>query len=533
MALAGIVAPACSDEPDDLFPNPGPQVPENFSPAPGGLRRLLGWQYVNSVRVLLGEAGAQAATPPPDGSLHGYDSIAAAELSLPASAVATYEASARAIGVAAATDPATLSGILPCAPAGPADAGCHRQFVTSFGRLAWRRALEAPEVDRITGIAQAASTAYTDFNAGVAYAISALLQSPNFLYMVEIGEPGDGDVRRLTGHEVATRLSFFLLDTTPDGALLDAADAGALETGDGVRAAARDLLARPGAREALRGFYGEFLKLRDIDAVVKDPGAFPMFSPTLGQAMREETLRVIDDVVWERDADYREIVSADFTFVNPELAALYGVPAPASGDFERVTIPPEQGRAGLLGQASFLTLFAHATTTSPTLRGKFVRERLLCQSIPAPPNNVVTELPDDSEAKTMREKLAVHQENPSCAGCHVLMDNIGFALEHFDGIGAFRETENGAPIDATGSIEGVGAFDGERELSAALAAGPDVPACVVKNLFRHATGHVETSGEEGAIDDLAASFEGSGYRMQDLLVELVSSDAFRLVGPLE
>ena len=225
--LAGIVTPACSgDDLDDLFPALPGDGSASFEPAPGGLRRMVASEYIGSIRVLLGDDAAEAATPPPDSSLHGFESIAAAELSLSPSAVATYEASARAVAQAAVSDPGALAALLPCQPAGPEDAACHRQLVTRTGRLAWRRPLEPAEIDRITAIAQQAATDYENFDAGVVYALSALLQSPHFLYLVEVGDPDPDNpsVRRLTPHELVTRLSFFLLDHTPDAALLDLAD---------------------------------------------------------------------------------------------------------------------------------------------------------------------------------------------------------------------------------------------------------------------------------------------------------------------
>jgi hypothetical protein len=246
--------------------------------------------------------------------------------------------------------------------------------------------------------------------------------------------------------------------------------------------------------------------------------------------MKEETLALINDVVWDRDADYRDVLDADYTFMNAELAAFYGADIPEGAEgFVKVPVPPDQKRGGFFGHAGFLALFSHTKTTSPTLRGKFVRERMLCQSIPAPPNNVVTEFPPEAEAKTAREKLAAHQKIASCAGCHIKMDNIGFGLENFDAIGAFRETENGAEIDAKSDLDGA-PFDGAKELGTALREAPEVPLCIARNIFRHATGHVETPGEEQAVAELGDAFERSGYKLQDLLVELVASDAFRYVG---
>jgi hypothetical protein len=328
-------------------------------------------------------------------------------------------------------------------------------------------------------------------------------------------------------------MSFFLLGTTPSATLLDKAEAGKLDTADGARAAAREMIADPRARTALDAFYDELFSLRDLPGLGKDGSLFPQFGPALAQAMREETRRLIDDVVWDRNADYRGIFDSDHTFVNADLAALYGVAAPAGSGFGVVSMPAAQRRAGVLGQAAFNTLFAHVSTTSPTLRGKFVRERLLCQPIPAPPGNVVQSLPPDTEAKTMREKLIAHQADPSCAGCHVMMDDIGLALESYDAIGAFRTKDNGVTLDTSVDVDDIGKFDGAAALGALLRSRSDVGACVTKNLFRAATGHAETAGEQGRIDALAARFADSGYRLQDLLVELVADDAFRVVGPIE
>lgn len=510
----------------------GPGVDASFDPPAASLRRLLGRQYVNSIRDLLGDGAAIAADPPADSSLNGFDAIGSAQLAVNDAAVQQYEVSARGVAAAAIADQPRIDALLGCVPAGPTDAACHARLVENLGRLAWRRPLDQAEIDRYVSVAQGASAELGDFYAGAEYAIATLLQSPNFLYQVEIGEPdpGAGGLRRLTGFEIASRMSFFLLDSTPSAALLDAAAAGDLDDADGVRTAARLLLEKPEARVALGDYYSEVFKLRELDGLVKDGDVFPQFSPVLAQAMREETLRLIEDLVWEREADFLEILDAPYAFVNADLATLYGVDAPADGGFARVDLPEGEGRGGLLGQAAFLSVFAHATTTSPTLRGRFVRETILCQSIPAPPNNVVTDLPPDTEAKTMREKLAAHQVDPSCAGCHVLMDPIGFALENFDGIGAYRTTENGATIDPASGIEGIGEFASPVELGALLREQPEVAACVVRNIFRASTGHVETEGEEIAIEGLVQEFRSSGHRLQDLLVELVASDAFRIVG---
>jgi hypothetical protein len=512
-------------------PIPGVET-EGLEPVPAHLRRLLARQYANSIADLLGEDAALVAEPPHDTALNGFDSIAAAQLALGDDAVQKYESSAMAVAAAAMGDQANIDSYLGCSPTGATDVDCHRSFVKTFGRLAFRRTLLDEEVEAYTGVAQAAATEYGDFYAGVEWAIAGLIQSPNFLYQVEIGEPIEGidHARRLSGLEVAARLSFFLLDTTPSADLLDAAEAGDLEDKAGIALVARGLLdGNEAARMALSSFYSEVFGLRDLDSEVKDPELFPQFTPSLVAAMKQETLALVDDLVWERNSDFRELLSADYTFVNAELAQLYGLEPPAGEGFVKVDLPAAQGRAGLLGQASFLALFSHISLTSPTLRGKFVRERILCESIPAPPDDVEFELPSDAEAKTMREKLEMHQTNPSCAGCHVLMDGIGLAMEHYDAVGVFRETDKGEALDVTGEIE-AGEFEGVAELGSLLAKQDQVAACFVRNLYRQATAHVETKGEAPAIEELVGDFDAGEYRVQDLLVALVASDAFRFVG---
>jgi hypothetical protein len=528
-------APACSGvigDPLDTGSLDDPGLEPATLPEPV-LRRLLARQYRNAIADLLGESAALAVTPPPDTEVNGFEAIGASQLAVNDDSVSKYESSARAAAAAAMGDIARIDAYVDCSPASPTDAACHSNFVSRFGRLAWRRPLDQDEISRYSAIGVLAAEAYGDFHAGVAYSLAAMLQSPSFVYQIELGLPAGAslDVRRLTGYEVATRMSFFLLDTTPPPELLDQAESGALDSADGVRAAATDLLERPEAREALRGYYDELFRLRHLGSLPKDAGAFPAFTGSLAEAMREETLLLIDELVWDGDGDFRDFFDSDHTWVNPELAAFYGVSAPSPDGFGQVSLPPEQKRGGFFGHASFLATYAHASGTSPTLRGKFVRERLLCQNIQAPPPDVITVLPSDENAKTMRDKLKMHQENPSCAGCHKLMDNVGLGLENYDGIGAYRTTENGVLIDPVSDLDGV-TFDGAASLGAALRDHPDVPACIVRNLYRHAAGHVETGGEAAALAGVDETFVKSGYRLKEVLVGIVASDAFRNAGPL-
>jgi len=523
------------DSGDDDSGGPGVE----YEPAPARLRLLLARQYTNAIRDLLGEPAAAAVTPPVDTALNGFEAIAAAQVALGDSSVELYEKSGRAAAAAAMQDPARIAAYRGCEPTGPDDADCHRAFVTNFGRLAWRRPLTTEEIDLYTDVAREGALQLGDFDAGTANAIATFLQSPYFLYQVEVGEPDPNDPaqRTLTSLEAATRLSFFLLDTTPTAEILTIAENGGLATPDDVRAIAEVMVETPGARLALGNFYAEVLRLRSLESLAKDPTTYPQFSPALGAAMRQETLALIDDIAFTVDGDFRDILDAPYTFVNGPLAALYGLiadPNQLGENWQRFDLPAETKRGGILGQAAFLAAYAHVSSTSPTLRGKFVRELLMCQGMPAPPPDVVTELPTGEAYKTMRERLAQHMTDPACSGCHVLMDPIGLGLENYDGIGVFRTVENGVVLDTSEQVDDLGGeFDGARQLGALLKDSDLVTRCFVRNLFRHATGHLELWSESPALADIDAAFADAGFRMKDLLVELTASQAFLRVGTPE
>lgn len=506
-------------------------VGDDYEPEEVRLRLLLARQYVHSIRDLLGDEAAAVATPPDDVAINGFDAVGASQLALTDSKVDAFEESARAVATAAL--PERIAAYHDCVPTGPGDEACYREFVETFGRLAFRRNLIDDEVTTYTAVAVSAGNDFADFEYGLRTAVATFLQSPHFLYQVEVGEASDiAGVRKLTGLEMATRLSFFIADTTPDAELLDLADAGMLDDAQGVRDAAATLLERTEARESLADFVSEVYRLRELATVPKDPNVFPAFTPELADAMSKETLALVGHVAWEEDGDFRDVFDAEYTFVDSRLATLYGLPSPEQyGDtFTQVTLPAEQKRGGIFGQAGLLSLLAHITTTSPTYRGKFVRQQILCQTIPAPPNNVDTNLPDAGEYHTMRERLEVHMSEESCAGCHKLMDPIGLGLENYDGIGVFRTEEPGGwPIDAVSDVDGA-TFEGARELGTIVKGDPAAASCLVKNLFRHGTGHIEVPGELGELGELDAAFEDGGYRMKALLVELVASPAFRMVG---
>lgn len=492
------------------------------------LRRLTPAQYRNSVRELLGielDVSALTAIPP----LSGLQAIGAATVAF---AEVDLEAFERLANDAAATVFNDESSRLRVVGCDASSAACAEGFVRSFGRRAFRRPLDAGEATRYEQLRQTATTMTGSAWLGLRVVTSALLQSPNFLYREELGTPGAGGepVRTLTDYQLASRIAFFLTNSAPDAALLDAVEAGALATPKSTRSQAEQLLAN--ATEAVsHDLLQDYLRLDGLDSLVKLPDLFPAATPELAQAMKQETLLSLRQRLFDTSSDFRTVFTSTTTFVNGELAELYDVPAPRGDALVQIELPASGPRAGLLTQASFLALHAHPGRTSPTRRGKFIRENFLCQAVPAPPPNVDTSLPDTSDARTLREKLTEHRENPACAGCHTLMDPIGLPLEHFDALGEFRQTENGAEIDASGELDGA-TFQDARGLGVALSEHPAVTSCFTRTLLRYARGALETASEGERIAALEAAFASAGYRVPALMLEIASDPEFRTVGEL-
>ena len=517
------------DGADDTGTDSGGEEPA-IEPPPGGMRRLLSHEYLASVELLLGPEAAAAALPPADGTVGGYDAVAAVELPLAPVAVEDYERSAAAVAEAAAAAPETIAQTVPCVTAGQGD-DCYGTLVTDLGRLLWRRTLVDAEIDGLVAFAeQARDWGEGDFIVGVQYVIAAMLQSPNFVYVVEVGEPDpDGGPRRLTGPELATRMSLFLLGRTPDATLLDIADSGELDDPDGLRDVAWQLVDTPEAVAQVDRFYNALLELRDLEDKGKDTELFPVWDEFTAASMREETLRLVRHLVFEEDGDVLDMLDADYTFVDPRLAAIYGIESPGP-NWTQTTLPAEQERLGILTHPSFLAAQSYTRRNSPTRRGLFVQTRLLCQPIAPPPPRVNPEPPEPMEGVTFREQLeAQTSADPLCGACHELMDPVGFAFEHFDPLGQRRELDQGLPIDASGSVPGLGEFGGAADLAGLLRDDPRVPQCLVDNLFSHTLGVSETWMYGDGLDALGEMFTADGHRFRGLMVELVSSPLFARV----
>ena len=510
---------------DDVAKDPG---------APAVLPRLTTEQYLNSTRDLLG-SGLPAVVLEPDSNPYLFASIGATTTTLSEVGVQEYEGAAHVLAGAVFGDPARRQALVGCAPITPGDE-CARAFLARFGRRALRRPLGSEELDR--WVAVSVDGVGGDPWRGLRIAVAGMLQSPYFIYRIELGEPDPDHEGRLrySAWEMASRLSFLLWNTTPDDQLLAAAESGELVTEAGVRAAAERLLADPRARVSVQSFFAQYLDLGRLRGATPDTTLNPTWTPTMAASMRREVELLVDDLVFGEEADALTLFSTRTTFVNSELAALYGIDAPdATADtFVRAELPADGPRAGLLTLGAFLAMNAHPAETAPTLRGKYLRERVLCELVPPPPQDFDIGIDDGSEEpRTIRERMEQHAGNPACAGCHTVIDPPGFLFEGFDEAGVFRTADHaGNPVDTSGDLDGVLLADA-RELATHLATDPRVPACMVRQLFRHANGRLELEGEADALAGLVSAFAASGHQFRSLLVSLVASESFRTLSPQE
>lgn len=517
----GADGPGGASAPNDGWPS--------FAPTTSyGLRRLTTEQYLATVKTLLGVSSTGMPTIEKVPPAAGFSAIGAATAAVSGGGVASFEDAARFLAHAAFDVNGPRAQLVPCTPTGPDDSACLGNFVSAFGPRAFRRPLTTDEVTRYTAVAAQAAAATGDAWQGLEAITSAFLQSPSFLYLTEVGTPDPMNAGRFkyTGYEMASRLSYFLTNDMPDVTLLAAAASGALATPEGVQAEATRLLATPAAHDAVRGFFAAMLSLDNLDTLTRPTALFPQFTPTLGAAMKQEMALVLDDLVFTRDGDYRTLFDQQETFVNAELAALYGIPAPAGTGFSRVTLPVGSHRAGLLGQAGVLAARDHSDGTSPTRRGLFVLTRLLCRDLPLAPPAGLTIPPPPTGLLTARQKLAEHASNATCASCHTVTDPVGLSLEHFDAMGVYREDDHGIAIDDTGVLDGK-TYQGEPGLGVLLRDHPALGPCLIQSLYGVGVGHLPTEFDRVPFGALTRTWQSSGARIRAMLSAIVASDGFR------
>lgn len=505
-----------------------PPVEAAFNPGEVTMHRLTAVQVQNSWRALFGEPLAVPTDLPADDQLFGFSSISASGKTISPLDAEKYEAASYAVIEQVWNDDPRRQALVGCAPSSMADA-CVRSFVERFAERAWRRPVAPAEVDTLLALGTTIATDLGGPWEGLRYTLAAVLQSPHFLFRVEVGEPdAETGLSRYTSWEMASRLSYLLLDAPPTEQLIGAARADALREPAQIEAMANLLLEDPRARRAMVRFFRDFMNIGRLDVLDKNVDKFPQFTATLGPSMRVEIERMFESTVFERGGDFRTLFTTRDTYVNGELARLYGIEGIEGTDWVPVTLPDDGRRAGLLTTAGYLAMNAHKSSTSPTHRGRFVRIALLCGDVPPPPPGIDTTLPEPvpGEEKTMRERLSAHMEDSQCRGCHAQMDPIGFGLEHFDALGQWRDTENGLAIDDMSDVDGVD-FEGGVELGRVVATLPEVGACIARRFYQHANGRLDTADESVAVSALVDDFVTQNHDFKALVRALVTNDGFR------
>ena len=500
-------------------------------PAPiMAMRRLTEAQYRNIIADIFGTdikvGGRFDPIVRPD---QGLLAAGSSESTISPSGLEQFDAMAKAIaGQVLVAD--RRNAFVPCKPQDKArlDTACAQAFYWRYGPLVLRRPMTASELDFYVGIANRAAATTGDFHTGLGVGLSSLLVSPEFLYRVETAA---ADGHELSAWSKASRLSFLLWNTMPDEALLNAAARGQLETPRGLQAQVDRMLASPRLEQGVRAFFTDVFYLDRVSDLAKDPIVYPRFVASVPQELAEQLLRTLLDHLIVADRPYPELFTSRKTFLTRRLGVVYRVPVSQVEGWQPHEFDADDERAGLLGQGAFLALYSHEGRSSPTLRGKAIREVLLCQPVPMPPANVDFSGFNDTGnvvLRTARQRLGRHSSDPVCAGCHKITDPLGLPLERFDGIGAFRLEENGAPIDATGTFEDK-PFKGADNLGRLLAQSRAPGECLTHRMAEYATGLGTDEVSAKWTQALAKDFEAGGSRLRDLLRRIALSPEFYAV----
>jgi hypothetical protein len=409
--------------------------------------------------------------------------------------------------------------------------GCAKRILTTLMRRAYRRPVADADLAAPMKFYREAR-AEGGHEAGIEMALRSVLVSPEFLFRVEQDPAGvaPGTAYPVSDLELASRLSFFLWSSIPDDELLDAAIHGKLRTPAVLERQVRRMLADTRSSSLVTNFADQWLYLRNLDSVHPDMRAFPDFDDNLRQAFREETELFFESVMRE-DRSILDLIQANYTFLNERLAKHYGIPNVYGSRFRRVTFGPQDMRGGLLRQGSILTVTSYATRTSPVIRGKWILSNILGVPPPPPPGAVPTlkEGAAAGNATSMRERMAEHRANPACAGCHKLMDPVGFTLENYDAVGRWRTAEDGKPIDASGGLPDGSKFEGAAGLQRAILSRPEVFAGVfTEKLLTYALGRGVESYDAPAVRGVVRGAQAKDYRFSSFLLGIVSSTPFQM-----
>ncbi len=515
-------------------------APDRETPA----RRLTPEQYTRIISDVFGPAIKIGGRFDPGFRVDGLLEVGASQANISPSGMEQYDVIARAIATQV-LDEQRRELMVHCKPksAAAADDACAGQFLAEVGELLFRRPLSDRELRLHVRAARDATAGLKDFYAGLGLSLAAMLTEPQFLFRQENFE-ADPDRRgdlRLDSYAKASRLSFYLWNAGPDRALLAAARKGELETPEGLARQVDRMAASPRLESGIRAFFSDMLHFEDFETLTKDTAIYPKFSAQVAEDAQEQTLRTIVDVVLNGRGDYRDIFTTKKTYLTRPLAAIYQVPLAVrvpNGAPEK-WLPYEfaanDPRGGVLMQVAFVTLHSHPGRSSPTLRGKALREIFLCQKVPAPPGDVNFTIVQDTsnpDYKTARERLQAHATNPVCTGCHKITDPMGLALENFDGGGSYRTTENGVALDTTGELDGV-KFTNGAELGRAVHDNAAAASCLVDRMSAYALGRTPAKTETAAwVMPLKQAFAANNYAVPELMRRIATSPEFYRAAPV-
>jgi Protein of unknown function (DUF1592)/Protein of unknown function (DUF1588)/Protein of unknown function (DUF1585)/Protein of unknown function (DUF1595)/Protein of unknown function (DUF1587) len=529
--LAAVLLPLLSyaDAPKLSVKEPSRDSTDKFTPPPPQSRLITQSQYSRVIKDVFGPDITIAVRFPPLPREGGLETLATTDTALTPAGFESFYSAASDVA-AKVVDEEHREFLIPCKPRSISapDDKCAERFFQSVGPVLYRRPLTKEEAAFQVWAAAQGTVAAKNFYRGLALSLTGMLVSPKFLM---ISDTITTDRQRplaakLDAYSKASRLSLFLWNSFPDRALLNAAKDGRLDVKAGIEYQVQRMMKSPRMEAGVRAFFEDMLRLDGIEGVSKDPTVYPMYTRRVAAAAKEQVLRTVVDLVLVQDTDYRNLFTTKTLFVSPVLGPIYNMPVTDPAEWSEITDTSAE-RAGLLTQPAFLAEYAHTARSSPTRRGRAVREIFLCQNVPNPPSNVdFSALNDpDPKLKTVRDRLSAHRSNPVCAGCHRITDPIGLALENFDGAGRYRETEDGAAIDASGNLDGT-KFQNITEFTEAVAHSPQLPRCLTTRLADFAVARNLGTPQKPWIDRLQQDFVANGYRVLKLIEDIATSDEF-------
>ncbi len=507
-----------------------------IAPVAPTMRLLTQTQYANTIADIFGPDIVAKVRFAPVNRTSGLVAVGAAKAGLTPGVVDPLDSTARSMAKQI-LDPKHREIFVPCRPKAidQRDDACARAFLSGAGRRLYRRPLTQAELSAAVEMAGEAVKPAGDFYSGLAFSLAGMLVSPQFLFITETAEhdPGQAGAWRLDGYSKASRLSYLLWDSAPDEDLLKAAENGGLNSPAGLRKQVSRMLDSPKFERGLRAFFTDDLVLEAFDTLTKDGEIYPAFSIKVAQEAREQVLRTVVDHLMVRKGDYRDLFTTKHTFMSSDLGAIYQVPVNrGSQGWQAYDFAPDDPRTGLLTSVGFLAQHAHPGRSSPTRRGRALREILLCQTVPDPPPNVDFSSFEEPSAKalTARDRLSVHAKVASCKGCHAMTDPMGLALENFDGAGQYRQSDHGSKIDASGTLNKA-AFTDAAGLGRAVRDEPALRSCIVNRLYGYSVGRAPGAREAPLLKYYQTELDNRSYRIDDMLSLIIFSKSFFAVAP--